>query len=83
MKSLGITIAGIIGAGALGLTAISVPFVAPAFRSCCLPYVPGTKEQIQNVLRLLQDCPAPNDALKIVDLGSGDGRIVSYNLDFL
>lgn len=83
MKSLGATIAFTIGAGAFGLTAICVPFVLPAFRSCCLPFVPATRVQIQNVIKLLGKCPAPVEGPKIIDLGSGDGRIVSFSFKSL
>ena len=38
----------------------------------CLPYVPATTEQVHNVLRALKGRSGP-----LVDLGSGDGRIVS------
>uniref|UniRef100_A0A8C7HPD2 ATP synthase subunit C lysine N-methyltransferase n=1 Tax=Oncorhynchus kisutch TaxID=8019 RepID=A0A8C7HPD2_ONCKI len=47
------------------------PFVAPALRKVCLPYVPATTAQVENVLKVLQ---ARSGSL--VDIGSGDGRIV-------
>jgi hypothetical protein len=75
MVGLGTTIACIIGGGALGLTAISVPFITPAFRRVCLPYVPATNQQIANVIKLLKKYP---NASPIVDLGSGDGRVVCF-----
>lgn len=49
------------------------PFVSPALRKVCLPYVPATNLQIQNVLSVIKGRKG-----KLVDLGSGDGRIVSY-----
>jgi len=55
-------------------TAISVvcfPFVSPAFRKICLPYVPATHQQIKNVIRALNGRSG-----SLIDLGSGDGRIV-------
>lgn len=55
-------------------TAISVvcfPFVSPAFRKICLPYVPATRQQIKNVIRALNGRSG-----SLIDLGSGDGRIV-------
>ncbi|KAH8306379.1 hypothetical protein KR018_009630 [Drosophila ironensis] len=56
----------------IGLSIVCASFVAPAFRRICLPYVPATTEQIQNVLSFL-----PKDkAGKLLDIGSGDGRIV-------
>ncbi|OQR71556.1 protein FAM173B-like [Tropilaelaps mercedesae] len=64
------------------------PFVLPAFRKICLPYVPATSTQassdldklnrvshfqISNVLNALKG----RRCKSIVDLGSGDGRIVT------
>lgn len=63
------SIAGGIG---IGLSVICVPFVAPAFRKYCLPYVPATTNQIENICRILQG----NSGKKLLDIGSGDGRIV-------
>lgn len=76
---LGSTITCTIGASAIGITALSIPFVSPAFRRVCIPYVPASDAQIQNVLRLLKKVPLPVEP--IIDLGSGDGRVVStvYN----
>jgi hypothetical protein len=64
---------------------ILVPFLLPAFRRVCLPFIPATDKQIQNVLKLLGTYGKENHALaevgpKIIDLGSGDGRIVSHFL---
>lgn len=73
--SVGFALACAVGASAVGISAISLPFVLPAFRRVCLPYVPASETQIKNVLGLLQKCPAP--ATPLIDLGSGDGRIVS------
>ncbi|XP_071568006.1 ATP synthase subunit C lysine N-methyltransferase [Temnothorax nylanderi] len=55
-------------------TAISVvcfPFLSPAFRKICLPYVPATRQQMKNVIRALNGRSG-----SLIDLGSGDGRIV-------
>lgn len=60
------------GGAAIGLSVICAPFVAPAFRKYCLPYVPATNSQISNILQLLQK----NSREKLLDIGSGDGRIV-------
>ena len=60
------------GGIASGITALALPFVLPAFRKICLPYIPATPEQIKVVLRLLRGGSGP-----AVDLGSGDGRLVS------
>ncbi|XP_044763129.1 ATP synthase subunit C lysine N-methyltransferase [Coccinella septempunctata] len=67
----GQVILGITGGIALGLTLVSSSFVRPAFRKYCLPYIPATDEQIKNVLTALK-----NRRGLLLDLGSGDGRIV-------
>lgn len=59
------------GGTAVAISLISVPFVSPAFRKICLPYVPATSTQMNNVMKAWK-----NRSGKLVDLGSGDGRIV-------
>lgn len=66
------------GGAAIGLSIICAPFVTPAFRKYCLPYVPATSNQISNILRLLQK----NTNEKLLDIGSGDGRIVIGKFQF-
>lgn len=56
----------------VGLTIVCASFVAPAFRKYCLPYVPATNQQISNVLSVVPK----NMQGKLLDIGSGDGRIV-------
>ncbi|XP_011180933.2 ATP synthase subunit C lysine N-methyltransferase [Zeugodacus cucurbitae] len=60
------------GGVGIGLTVVCASFVAPAFRRICLPYVPATNEQVRNVLNFLPK----NSQSKLLDIGSGDGRIV-------
>lgn len=72
---MGSTIACVLGSTALSITALSVPFVTPALRRVCIPYVPASDLQIQNVKRLVIKCSSP--VSPIIDLGSGDGRVVS------
>ncbi|XP_050322504.1 ATP synthase subunit C lysine N-methyltransferase [Bactrocera neohumeralis] len=60
------------GGVGIGLSVICASFVAPAFRRICLPYVPATTEQVRNVLSFLPK----NSPKKLLDIGSGDGRIV-------
>ncbi|EDW96237.1 ATP synthase subunit C lysine N-methyltransferase [Drosophila yakuba] len=60
------------GGVGIGLSIVCASFVAPAFRRICLPYVPATTEQIQNVLSFLPK----SSTGKLLDIGSGDGRIV-------
>uniref|UniRef100_A0A915BIG1 Xenotropic and polytropic retrovirus receptor 1 n=1 Tax=Parascaris univalens TaxID=6257 RepID=A0A915BIG1_PARUN len=71
----GMLITGTIGAGALAITLASVPFVAPGLRRVCLPYVPATVRQLRHIADALSKCDQ-NFISPIVDLGSGDGRVV-------
>jgi hypothetical protein len=73
MGVTGAILAGAFGAGALGITAVAIPFVTPALRRVCLPFVPATVQQIEHVVQALAHCPRS----PVVDLGSGDGRVVS------
>ncbi|KAH8040190.1 hypothetical protein HPB51_009738 [Rhipicephalus microplus] len=61
------------GCSAVGILAVAAPFLSPALRKICLPYVPATDTQVRNVVSLLQRRPRCS---AVVDLGSGDGRIV-------
>ena len=70
-RRFGIGVACAIGGAGLGLTLVAVPFVLPALRRYCLPYVPATPEHIEYVLLRLKGRTG-----KVVDLGSGDGRLV-------
>lgn len=47
--------------------------MTPALRKYCLPYVPATSVQVENVLNLLRRA---NRGGALLDIGSGDGRIV-------
>ena len=38
---------------AVAISAVCLPFVTPALRKVCLPYVPATDAQVANVLRAL------------------------------
>lgn len=76
-KTLGLVAAGVTGAVAVGLSIISAPFVTPALRRFCLPYVPATSRQIENVIKICRHHQNPSKKTeKLIDLGSGDGRIV-------
>jgi len=63
------------GAGFLGSVGVSLalvgPFVTPAFRRHCLPYLPATDRTISLICAELQGAKGP-----LIDLGSGDGRVV-------
>ncbi|XP_061695279.1 ATP synthase subunit C lysine N-methyltransferase [Syngnathoides biaculeatus] len=68
---LGLVVTGLVGGSLVALYAVATPFVAPALRKICLPFVPATTTQVENVFTVLR---ARSGTL--VDIGSGDGRIV-------
>lgn len=68
---LGVIVTGVLGGSLVALYAVAAPFVSPALRKICLPFVPATTAQVENVLTVLR---ARSGTL--VDIGSGDGRIV-------
>lgn len=72
-SKLGLILGGVTGISAIALLGLSYPFVVPAFRKICLPYLPATDVQVINVMKLLNKVGGRN----VIDLGSGDGRIVS------
>lgn len=67
----GVLLPGVLGGALVALYAVATPFVTPALRRVCLPFVPATPRQVQNVLRMARRGRGP-----LVDVGSGDGRIV-------
>lgn len=69
----GLVVAGVAGAVGVGISMAAIPFVTPALRKVCIPYVPATAQQLQHVSQALStiETKAP-----LVDLGSGDGRVV-------
>lgn len=73
-SKLGKVILGITGATAFGIVLVTTPFVTPALRKICLPYVPATERQIANIIRMAKVYKRQGSTL--VDLGSGDGRVV-------
>jgi hypothetical protein len=68
------------GTVALGLSLAAWQFVLPAFRKHTLPYVPATQQQINNVFKAIEHITGRESVkrkpLRLIDLGSGDGRIV-------
>lgn len=71
-KTLGKILIAVTGGLAVGLSIVCGPFITPALRKYCLPYVPATPRQIRNILSLIPK----NHNGKLLDVGSGDGRIV-------
>lgn len=76
-SSWGVLFTGIVGGTLVAVYAVATPFVTPALRRICLPFVPATTKQIENVVKMLECRRGP-----LVDIGSGDGRIVSYSKTF-
>jgi hypothetical protein len=59
---------------AVGISIVCFPFVSPALRRFTLPFIPATDNQLKNILKVL---PAnASKSVKVLDIGSGDGRIV-------
>ncbi|KAH0507321.1 Protein FAM173B [Microtus ochrogaster] len=69
----GFLFTGIIGGALVTVYAVATPFITPALRKVCLPFVPATSKQIENVVKMLQHRRG-----SLVDIGSGDGRIVTF-----
>lgn len=72
-KRIGFIVTCALGGSLVALYAVAGPFVAPALRNICLPFVPATNTQVKNVLSVLRSRSGT-----LVDIGSGDGRIVSH-----
>ncbi|XP_061587242.1 ATP synthase subunit C lysine N-methyltransferase [Cololabis saira] len=68
---LGLVLTGVVGGSLVALYAVAAPFVTPALRKVCLPFVPATTAQVGNVLQALRARTGT-----LADIGSGDGRIV-------
>lgn len=71
-NSWGFLFTGIVGGTLVAVYAVATPFITPALRRICLPFVPATTKQIENVVKMLRGRRG-----SVVDVGSGDGRIVS------
>ena len=59
---------------AVGISVVCFPFVSPALRKFTLPFIPATDNQLKNIMKVLPKSPQSN--VKVLDIGSGDGRIV-------
>ena len=62
----------VVGGAAVLCSVLCFPFILPALRKICLPFVPATSQQLANVLVALK-----GKSGNLLDIGSGDGRIVS------
>ncbi|XP_062985788.1 ATP synthase subunit C lysine N-methyltransferase isoform X1 [Elgaria multicarinata webbii] len=70
-RNWGLLLTGIVGGTLVALYSVATPFIAPALRKHCLPFIPATSKQVENVLNVLKGRTG-----SLVDIGSGDGRIV-------
>ncbi|XP_032325830.1 ATP synthase subunit C lysine N-methyltransferase isoform X1 [Camelus ferus] len=70
-RNWGFLLTGIVGGTLVAVYAVATPFITPALRRVCLPFVPATSKQIENVMKALRRRRG-----SLVDVGSGDGRIV-------
>ncbi|CAL8103746.1 unnamed protein product [Calicophoron daubneyi] len=75
----------LLGCGLVVSSAVYVlsSFIAPAFRRVCLPYVPATPAQLDRVTRLLTIARQEKRLQSlgsVIDLGSGDGRVLLHLL---
>ncbi|KAM3963948.1 ATP synthase subunit C lysine N-methyltransferase [Aphomia sociella] len=71
ISSVGKILIYVTGGLGIGVSIICIPFVSPAFRKVCLPYVPATTDQLLGVTKALAGRSG-----RLLDVGSGDGRIV-------
>lgn len=69
------------GFGFVGATLVflTTPFVLPALRKHCLPYVPATDRQLDNLSKVFRKHSKRGDTF--LDVGSGDGRICRLAAD--
>jgi hypothetical protein len=72
---IGVTV---FGSASFALLSICLPFIIPAFRRIVLPFIPATDSQINNILKIVKNSKQSTvgKPLTLIDLGSGDGRIV-------
>lgn len=70
---IGLVVGSAFGITGVCLVALTTPFVLPAIRTYCLPYVPATNRQLSNLSRAFKRHVQPGSAF--LDIGSGDGRI--------
>ncbi|KAK7873255.1 hypothetical protein R5R35_011329 [Gryllus longicercus] len=71
LSKAGLSLIGITGGLAMALVIGCGPFISPALRRVCLPYIPATDTQVQNILKVLSQRKG-----RLLDIGSGDGRVV-------
>ena len=70
---------GVFGVFFGAISGICLPFISPAFRKYCIPYIPATNKQVNNVIKVCKQIRSKHSnqkGLKVCDLGSGDGRLI-------
>lgn len=72
-RRVGLFLAGTLGALSLIITGLATPFILPALRRHCLPFVPATDSQLDNIVNALRKHATPGG--RFLDIGSGDGRV--------
>ena len=77
LTKAGVVILAVSGACFVGVYAVATPFLLPALRRICLPFVPATVSQVNNVFSALRGRSGT-----LLDIGSGDGRIVRDRFAF-
>jgi methylase of polypeptide subunit release factors len=74
-NSMGKMLIAVTAGVAVGVSIVCYSFVSPAFRRFTLPYIPATDSQLKNIFSVLPKKPLANQR-RLLDIGSGDGRIV-------
>lgn len=69
----GFIVGGAFGLAGISMVALSTPFILPALRRHCLPYVPATDNQITNLGKAFKK--HAKEGCSFLDIGSGDGRV--------
>lgn len=70
---LGLILCGAVGFASIAIVALTTPFILPALRKHCLPYIPATDNQILNLNTAFRRHAKKGSSF--IDIGSGDGRI--------
>ena len=71
---------GLFGGTAVGILAVSVPFIAVTKKGASLPFIPATEWQMKNIESGITR--HVTDRSNFIDIGSGDGRITLLGADY-
>lgn len=71
-----LVLATVSGSVAAAILVVAYPFVVPGFKKICLPFIPATETQVANVVSALKSLNLNPKCSSVIDLGSGDGRLV-------